>query len=923
MKHLHALNNSKGLSVKRTVRVRRETNGNGHALPSPPSSASAPLSPSSAPRLGSCNTLEVVSRIVKVKLSVYVIVCSTIALVLISQCFVVYHYFPLIKTFNDVMGAMQQPQSLSLLNSTTASSHHRNGEDDDTVSTRQHADDSLLLEDGEALIEDQSGPSPQNGIFFSNISYDYRECTSPESQVPWPLEGFVYSKTSSMSCGMRSPTPFSLFFRGTLWKQKIKPLTQDCSRMVVFGVAFGGEFVKDLDAPHVRQLVNATDLLRRHGRCFFIFTSVEDIEHMSNTTTTTKIHQDGGRPSSDDYTDPIMIGHNILIPIPNSILPYRNPRRNVKLLKYMGQFMFRQAEVVIWQDAKFFRDDFVGKQPVDYEELIERDACVTAMGLPVNKGTVGLENIRRGIMSRGRYTPRYEHHCQAIIDALIDRPSVTDSAHNLIRQCDAYMQHVYLQEGNTEAMNQGLVDSAFIIWNQKTPTCRDFNSALRCTIMDQIQCHSDRDQVSIPFALYTMGLSGMYRRLPGEMKRPVDRDWDPRIHDLDFVQTADDVQSVKSHIFASPSKDDVMVRVVRSSCHWYFSRLGRCRTGLEDGTPYLAIMVAGTAKRFMFQGLADHVIKPLVKEQRTMVDYYIMLSVKQGLVYRTDDTYMRLQTFDSPFSALKDEKDAQGVTLYMYDIIRDTLLDSGANLGGIHIQPQPMKLDPPNLRQKQLEAKRARPKEDSYYRFPTLDLRPEFRRRTAVYNRNIFKMYLGLQKLWDKHLIASEHYIGVSYDYVMILRDDTMWLEDFNIKKLIAYNPSADAYILSCDMVEPPKTSREYNDYGIVIKREKAAVIGHYFTKLLDPDIDECHRSVQDIAEPDTGCNSGMLLYYILNKNNVTVQEVPQSLLPFERTMAVGLKSGESITCIHKLCQSKKDPLTIPSHLQMCKDVIL
>ncbi len=919
-----------GLVARRPAGERRETNGHSSrsspesSRSPPPSSGVSPRSVSSPPSRslsgsGRCDTLVAVIKDFKLKLSVYFVFFGTISLVLISHCFVVFHSYPGVEKFNDVvMAAMQETLSLPSSNATTESSPRRNGGDDDPVSTQQHTDDGFLVD--EASMGDQSGPN--NGIFFSNISYDYRECTSPESTVPWPLEGFVYSKTSSMSCGMRSATPFSLFFRGTLWKKKIKPLTQDCNRMVVFGVAFGGEFVKDLDAPHVRQLVNATDLLRRHGRCFFIFTSDEEFKAASTTRATQGRY--GNDTLSDDYSDPIMIGHNILIPIPSSILPYRNPRRNVKLLKYMGQFMFRQAAVVIWQDAKFFRDDFVSKQPVDYEELIERDACVTAMGLPVHKGTVGLENIRRGILSRGRYTPRYEHHCQAIIDALIDRPNVTDSADNLIRQCDAYMQHVYLQEGNTDAMNQGLIDSAFIIWNQRTPACRDFNSALRCTIMDQIQCHSDRDQVSIPFALYTMGLTATYRRQPDDSKkRPVDRDWDPRIHDLDFVQTPGDKRSVRNQMFPSSSPDDVMVRVVRSSCHWYFSRLGNCRTGLEKGTPYLAILVAGTAKRFMFQGLVDHVIKPLVKEQQTMVDYYIMLSVKQGLAYRADEAYMRLQTFDPAFSSVKDEKDAHVVTLYMYDKIRDSITHSGANLGGIHIQPQPMKLDPPKLRKKQLEAKKARPKEDSYYRFPTLDLRPEFRRRTAVYNRNIFKMYLGLQKLWDKHLITSEHYIGVSYDYVMIVRDDSTWLGDFNMQKLIASNPSADAYVPSCDMSDPPKNPREYNDYGIVIKREKAAVIGKYFTKLLDPDIEECHESVKDIAAPDTGCNSGMLLYYILHKNNVTVQEVSQSLLPFERTMALSLKTGETVTCIHKFCQSRTDPLTIPSGLKMCKDVII
>jgi hypothetical protein len=769
----------------------------------------------------------------------------------------------------------------------------------------------------------------EKGVFFSNISYDYRECTSPESHIPWPLEGEVQSKTSMLSCGMQSSTPFSNFFRGRSWKERIRPLTQHCHDLVVFGVAFGGDFVKDLDAPHVHKLINSTDLLERHGPCFFIFTMNDDIErnkeHLTKSgaaiwhqTNDTENSRTSGNNNNGEIYEPTMIGHNILVPIPREVLPYNNPRRNVKLLKYMGQYMFREAQTVIWQDAKFFRDDFVSKQPHDYLSVIE-DACVTTMGLPVHKGTVGLENILAGILLNGRYRPQYEHHCQAIIDALIDRPNVTDSAENLIRQCDAYLQHVYRQEGNTETMNQGLIDSAFIIWNQKTQACRDFNSALRCTIMDQIQCHSDRDQVSIPFAMYNMGLEGWYSRHPGEEARMVDPWWDPRIHDLDFVLSPNNktLQAESSH------SKNVMVRVVRSACHWYFSQLGDCRTGLSDEKPSLAIMVAGAAKRYIFSGLIDHVINPLVHEQNTNVDFFLMLSVKQGIAYRSEDAYLKFQTFDPAFAKMVGIRDAEKITYYMYDRIRDNITHSGANIGGIHIQPSPMKLDPPDLRMKQLEAKRARPKEDSYYRFPTLDLRPEFRRRTAVANRNIFKLYLGLQKLWEKYLLTNEQYMGVRYDYVMVVREDVMWVDDFNLEKLIASNPNADAYVPSCDIASPELSPMALCDHGIVIRRAKAAVVGRYFQQLLETDLNQCHDSVAGIVPNNTGCDSGMIFKWILERNNITVQSVPQSLMPFERSMVIGFTDGGTESCIHKLCQSKVEPLQFPSNLRMCRDVPL
>ena len=870
-------------------------------------------------------------KLLRIKLPVYVIFLGTICIVIISQSIIMYSNHSIFMKLNDVMDAINPMQNI-LLNGNYNSNDNKIvalttasdliGNADFSTGVDELSDDAIGAVGGTDSDNDSNNPynvGAKEGFFFSNMTYDYRECTSPESHVPWPLEGNIHSKTSDLTCGMESDSsPFTSFFHSQLWKTKFEPLTKKCKKLAVFGVAFGGNFVKDLDAPHVQTLVNATDLLRRHGQCFFILTTEDDIQNNAAI-----IKKYNGDEKERSFIDPVIIGHNTLIPIPREVLPYHNPRRNVKLLKYMGQYMFQDTETVIWQDAKFFRDDFVSKQPLNYEDMIDDDACVSAMGLPVHKITVGLANIRRGIQKHGRYRAQYEHHCQTIIAALIERPNVTDSSENLIRQCDAYLQHVYQQEGNIETMNQGLIDSAFIVWNHKTQSCRDFSSAFRCTIMDQIQCHSDRDQVSIPFAMYTMGVSGMYSQRKGENLRKIDESWDQRIHDLDFIVTDNDKNKITANNdVKSVVEDEVKLRVTRSSCHWYFSRLGNCRTDLTEEKPTVALLVAGSAKQYVFDGLSEHFIKPLVKEQNTEVDYYLMLSVKQGLAYRSSEAYMKHETYDPNFSVIAGEKDSGKVTAYLFDKIRNSVRLAGANVGGIHIQPQPMKLDPRVLRKKQLDAKRARPKEDSYYRFPTLDLRPEFRRRTAVANRNLFKLYLGLQKLWEKHLIASEHFIGVSYDYIMVLREDVMWMNDFNLEKVIATNPSADAYVLSCDLRDPPIIANEYNDYGIIIRREKAAVVGRYFDEIIKTDFNACHDSVKGMAANDTGCNSGMLFYWIMERNNVTVQRVPQSLFPIERAVNLAINKTSSV-CIHRYCQSKEDPLQVPENLQICDSIQL
>ena len=117
--------------------------------------------------------------------------------------------------------------------------------------------------------------------------------------------------------------------------------------------------------------------------------------------------------------------------------------------------------------------------------------------------------------------------------------------------------------------------------------------------------------------------------------------------------------------------------------------------------------------------------------------------------------------------------------------------------------------------------------------------------------------------------------------------------------------------------------NRAFCDHGIVIKREKAAVIGRYFEKLLESDLNQCHQSVVGIAPNNTGCNTGMLFQWILEQNNVYVQKVPQSMMPFERSMVIAFKEGGTETCIHKYCQSNIRPLTVPSDLRMCGNIAI
>jgi hypothetical protein len=118
---------------------------------------------------------------------------------------------------------------------------------------------------------------------------------------------------------------------------------------------------------------------------------------------------------SDSDSDNIMIGHTWLIPIPRTVLRYKNMRRNTKLFKYHGYLLFPSAQRIIWQDAKFFQRVNIRQQPTDYSLVnYNEEACVTVMSLPIHPNTFGVDNIRMQT-SDSLYRPQYIDHCSAIL----------------------------------------------------------------------------------------------------------------------------------------------------------------------------------------------------------------------------------------------------------------------------------------------------------------------------------------------------------------------------------------------------------------------------------------------------------------------------------------------------------------------------
>jgi hypothetical protein len=225
--------------------------------------------------------------------------------------------------------------------------------------------------------------------------------------------------------------------------------------------------------------------------------------------------------------------------------------------------------------------------------------------------------------------------------------------------------------------------------------------------------------------------------------------------------------------------------------------------------------------------------------------------------------------------------------------------------------------------------------------------------------------------------------IHVQYDYILFLRDDTMWLQNFDFLSLVEHNSNdkiesnqnnivdissyssssvlrssatstmnttisnnnnIELFVPSCDARVPSMHPAEINDHIAVVSRNKADVFGKYFDQLFLTKIESCGDRLDDTIrygkhakrnnknnndrskqmEPIRGCNSEMILKYILEQNNVTIQYVGQGRIPFQRTALVQKNASEQIrTCFHKFCQSYYDPIVIHPELQKCKDLIL
>ncbi len=738
------------------------------------------------------------------------------------------------------------------------------------------------------ILYEKNEPSPKNNLREEHEEDE--ECLSPEKNSTWILDGACseeqhissFSTGETRTCGLCGKQ--SEYLR-SLRDDIANRFQNQCKDLVVYGAALGQPYEDWLQDPgSVSE--RASEVVERHGTCFFQF-----ILDYNNT----------------GYTHSIDGSQNLIV-VKEEWLPYQNNRRNVKLLKFNPGLFFPWADRIIWQDTKLLHPKYT--MPSNYALHFNRTVqyhgtCSSYMGLPRHTNTVG---------RRASSTTSLQSHCNAIIAAAEKRPSVSDNLDVLRTQCDRYIgKHSNSNLTSSQVFHQDpLVDSAFIVYDMRISACREFIGDFGCSWLNEIHCYSDRDQISFPHILAS---SGMKKSPKMELRG----------------------QEFRDRIYVN-EENIPMVHIAKRSCHWYYGSFPRCLASMaedsdvtskekankslslvrEKGKRRVAVIVAGTMRTFIFQPTLKNFAASMLKEG-TSVDYYVSLTTATDEALRSGSQYTEyLQPDPSlPESTLHDHADFEE---YLRTIIEPY---KGFSLATITIEEKIDIDSDPLLEDMRKKARESYPDEDPDHRFPLFDMRGEGSKHHADLNRNFLSMHLAIQNLWTvaTKFEAEEDF---TYDYVIFMRGDSLWLNRFRISTFDA--KGGDIFVPSCDARDPPMDSHELNDHLLISRRGTADIFGNYYSTLFETDISACMEQLPVTLNKNgkRGCNSEMLLKWVATQHKLDTILVSQSDVPFQRSANIRLSDGSNKQCFHKFCQSQSKPLILNQNdnLEMCKNII-
>lgn len=331
----------------------------------------------------------------------------------------------------------------------------------------------------------------------------------------------------------------------------------------------------------------------------------------------------------------------------------------------------------------------------------------------------------------------------------------------------------------------------------------------------------------------------------------------------------------------------------------------------EGKRPRVAVLVAGTLRRFLLGTTAGRMIRPMVESDGAAVDYYASLTAESFVPYRAGGYMDRLARDPVLPGNATEEATAESV--------REIVAGAGADPVAVLIEERIDIDGDDRLKERRGRARAAHPEEDPDLRFPIIDLSSEaLKAMTTHANRNLLRLHYAMQSLWNQVLEREEG--GGKYDLVMFMRDDSLWLANFSITPFLGGGPR-DVFIPGCDARKPPMMASEVNDHLIISRRGSADIFGGYYSTLFDVDLDECRRNC-GLDANKRGCNSEMLLKHVLERSDVNLTEVPQGWVPFQRSAVVRMPDGTTAACFHKFCQSIAEPLDLDGvDVKRCKDL--
>ena len=360
-----------------------------------------------------------------------------------------------------------------------------------------------------------------------------------QSTAPYPP--YVgHSHTSDKVCGLCSQDLLTTWLaKVSILLQKIKG--EECSDLVVYGSAFGAKYKSWYLENNTAHIKLKDLILKTHNQCFFIFVLADDDDRTVDESLLATM-----TPEGLEY----------IVSVPLGVFPYTEMRRNTKVFKMSGHFIFSWSNRVIWQDAKF-RSGQLDKHAHNYFDYFKNtidssQACAAYVGLPRHANT----------MMDKKHS--FASHCKLLITASTSstrKRNITDSVDELKRQYSYYLNNRNIASNNSTqtpsksiiSLDHGMIDGAFLTWDLRTDRCRTFIADFMCTWLDETQCYSDRDQLSFPYVMRSMELQ--------EVGGPT--------LDVEKILTRDRV--FKKNLTELP-----LVVIQQSTCHWYFKGLNKC-----------------------------------------------------------------------------------------------------------------------------------------------------------------------------------------------------------------------------------------------------------------------------------------------------------------------------------------------------------